>query len=128
MSAMKYDVASITHTGKVRRNNQDRVLALTGRLDGTGTALLAVADGMGGLACGERASALTVAALDRQGVAPDRATVALRGVRADRDMAMAAARLCRERRSHEEQGGGENSYSFHCHAFFLRSILERAIR
>lgn len=38
---------------------------------------------------------LTVAALDRQGVAPDRATVALRGVRADRDMALAAARLCR---------------------------------
>lgn len=75
MSAMKYDVASITHTGKVRRNNQDRVLALTGRLDGTGTALLAVADGMGGLACGERASALAVAALEswwqnRPGVQP----------------------------------------------------------
>lgn len=60
---MKYDVASITHMGKVRRVNQDRVLALTGRLGGAATALLAVADGMGGLACGEKASALAVEAL-----------------------------------------------------------------
>ena len=37
-----------------------------------------------------------MAALDRQGIAPDRATVALRGMRADRDMALTAARLCRE--------------------------------
>lgn len=37
---------------------------------------------------------LVLAALERQGLAPDRATVALRGVRVDRDMARTAARLC----------------------------------
>ena len=38
---------------------------------------------------------LTVAALERRGTPPGRATVRLAGVRADRDMALAAARLCR---------------------------------
>ncbi len=56
---MRYDIASITHRGKVRQNNQDRVLALVGE----GEALLAVADGMGGLAHGEKASAITVQVL-----------------------------------------------------------------
>ena len=37
---------------------------------------------------------LTLAALARRGEAPDRAAVALRGVRADREMARAAAALC----------------------------------
>ena len=37
---------------------------------------------------------LALRALERRGVAPDRATVALRGLRADRDMARAAAQLC----------------------------------
>lgn len=37
---------------------------------------------------------LTLAVLERQGVSPDRATVALRGPRANRDMARAAAALC----------------------------------
>lgn len=37
---------------------------------------------------------LTLAALERQDIPPDRSTVALRGVRADRDMARAAAELC----------------------------------
>lgn len=37
---------------------------------------------------------LALEALARQGVAPDRATVALRGVRADREMARTAAELC----------------------------------
>lgn len=37
---------------------------------------------------------LALGALERQGVAPDRATVALRGLRADREMARAAAELC----------------------------------
>lgn len=62
---MNYDIASITHIGKVRQINQDRVLARTGRRNGHNAALLVVADGMGGLAYGERASALTVEALDR---------------------------------------------------------------
>lgn len=37
---------------------------------------------------------LALRLLERQGVAPDRAAVALRGARADRDMARAAAQLC----------------------------------
>ena len=37
---------------------------------------------------------LTLAALERRGEVPDRAAVALRGVRADREMARAAAALC----------------------------------
>lgn len=37
---------------------------------------------------------LTLKLLERQGLAPDRATVALRGLRADREMARAAAELC----------------------------------
>lgn len=38
---------------------------------------------------------LALAALERQGLAPDRATVALRGLRADRDMVRSAEALCR---------------------------------
>lgn len=37
---------------------------------------------------------LALEALERQGLAPDRSTVALRGLRADREMARAAAELC----------------------------------
>lgn len=37
---------------------------------------------------------LTLELLERRGLAPDRATVALRGVRADREMARAAEQLC----------------------------------
>ena len=37
---------------------------------------------------------LALAGLERRGLAPDRAAVALRGLRADRDMARAAAQLC----------------------------------
>lgn len=37
---------------------------------------------------------LTLGALEQEGVAPDRATVALRGLRADREMARAAISLC----------------------------------
>lgn len=57
---MKYDIAGITHTGNVRPGNEDRLLIRTGQEHGRPVALLAVADGMGGLACGERASALVV--------------------------------------------------------------------
>ena len=41
-----------------------------------------------------QSSFLALGALERQGLAPDRATVALRGMRVDRDMARAAVRLC----------------------------------
>ena len=57
---MKYAVAGITHRGKVRPVNEDRLLMRTGDGGSAPEALLAVADGMGGLACGERASALAV--------------------------------------------------------------------
>lgn len=42
---------------------------------------------------------LALAALERRGLAPDRAAVALRGLRADRDMARTAAELCPKVRS-----------------------------
>jgi len=41
-----------------------------------------------------QAPALALAALERRGLSPDRCEVALRGVRADRDMARAAQALC----------------------------------
>ena len=62
---MKYDIASITDIGKVRSNNQDRVLALVEYGERKRTALLAVADGMGGLACGEKASGAAIRALEQ---------------------------------------------------------------
>lgn len=46
-----------------------------------------------------QSAALALELLDRRGLAPDRAVVALRGVRADRDMARTAAALCRQVRS-----------------------------
>lgn len=57
--AMKYDIASITDRGNVRENNQDSIL-ICSKED---TVLLAVADGMGGLACGQQASQLGIEAL-----------------------------------------------------------------
>lgn len=53
---------------------------------------------------------LALEALERQGVAPDRATVALRGQRADREMLRTAAQLCPKVRRlvvDAPQGGGE---------------------
>lgn len=53
---------------------------------------------------------LALEALERRGQVPDRATVALRGLRADRDMARTAARLCPVVRSlviDAPQGGPE---------------------
>lgn len=61
---MNYEIAGITHTGNVRAGNEDRFLIRTGQENHRPVALLAVADGMGGLACGERASALVVKTLD----------------------------------------------------------------
>lgn len=60
---MRYDIAGITHTGNVRPANEDRLLIRMGQEHNRPVALLAVADGMGGLACGERASALVVETL-----------------------------------------------------------------
>lgn len=60
---MRYDIAGVTHTGNVRPTNEDSMLIRTGQENERPVALLAVADGMGGLACGERASALVMETL-----------------------------------------------------------------
>lgn len=57
---MDYQIAGVSHTGNRRKNNQDRILFRTGQCNGVACALLAVADGMGGLSCGEKASAIVV--------------------------------------------------------------------
>lgn len=53
---MRYEIAGISDKGNVRPDNQDSILMCC---EGD-TALLAVADGMGGLACGKQASQLAV--------------------------------------------------------------------
>lgn len=58
-----YSIASFTDRGKLRPANEDSLLCRTGQLGGTAAALLAVADGMGGLACGAQASGAVIAAL-----------------------------------------------------------------
>lgn len=71
---MRFDIAGVTHRGNVRAVNEDRLLIRTGQEQGIPTAFLAVADGMGGLAYGDRASALVMETLDRwwQNKAPAR--------------------------------------------------------
>lgn len=60
---MKYDIGWITSTGKVRKSNQDRVFVQYGMRNNVCCALLAVADGMGGLSDGDKASTAAVQAL-----------------------------------------------------------------
>jgi serine/threonine protein phosphatase PrpC len=55
-----FDIAAMTHPGRVRRDNQDCALALG---IGPQTAVLAVADGVGGLPDGALASQETIAAV-----------------------------------------------------------------
>src|SRR5579863_4469537 len=52
--------ATCTDTGPTRGHNEDAVLALAPRPDGTGLHLVAVADGLGGHAAGEVASRIVV--------------------------------------------------------------------
>lgn len=60
---MKIEVASVTHAGNVRTENQDRFLVEQDLQSGRPAVLLALADGMGGLARGEQASSLAVSLL-----------------------------------------------------------------
>ena len=60
-----YEIGYITNTGNVRQNNQDSLLIRRGSIEKIEIALLAVADGMGGLSHGEQASSLAVHMLDR---------------------------------------------------------------
>lgn len=53
-----YKVGAVTSCGHIRAVNQDRFLICLGKNQKEATALLAVADGMGGLAHGERASSI----------------------------------------------------------------------
>lgn len=62
--AYHYEVGYVTHAGNVRAANQDSLLIRRGSLDGSELMLLAVADGMGGLAHGEEASLLAVKTLN----------------------------------------------------------------
>ena len=63
MEQYKFKIAGITDCGKRRETNQDSILTLHKKIKGKECALLAVADGMGGLHHGERASRLMVSAL-----------------------------------------------------------------
>lgn len=56
----EYKIGLVTDRGHVRSVNQDRCLVCTGRYRGLSCALLAVADGMGGLSQGEKASSISV--------------------------------------------------------------------
>lgn len=62
---MRYETASVTHIGHVRTVNQDRMLVRIGRKGDYNAAMLVVADGMGGLSEGEKASGAAVDALAR---------------------------------------------------------------
>lgn len=62
---MRTSLASVTHKGNLRPDNQDRIFAGAKTSGSAPEAILAVADGMGGLSFGDRASELTVQLLAR---------------------------------------------------------------
>ncbi len=83
------DIAAVTDRGRIREDNQDRYLARrTGR-----TILLAVADGVGGEAGGDVASAAAVDALAGgfDGAAPDVAAALSSAIRAANDAVVRAS-------------------------------------
>jgi len=59
---VRLEVATLSHVGLVRPGNEDALLVLTSRMEdgGTGSAVFAVADGMGGHQAGEVASAMSL--------------------------------------------------------------------
>jgi len=59
---LRLDVASLSHVGLVRDGNEDALLVLRSRVEdgGSGSAVFAVADGMGGHQAGEVASTLSL--------------------------------------------------------------------
>jgi len=61
--SIEVDVAGATHTGRVRKTNEDSFLTL--HLPGSADALLAVADGVGGRKAGDIASEMAVKTLLR---------------------------------------------------------------
>ena len=65
MCALRYEVGYVTHPGNQRPVNQDSLLIRRGSVDDREFLLLAVADGMGGMAQGEEASGLATRRLDQ---------------------------------------------------------------
>ena len=57
---MKYRVGMISDPGNRRKDNQDNALFRCGKIQGEPSFIAAVADGMGGLAFGERASSIMI--------------------------------------------------------------------
>lgn len=82
---MKYTIATATHVGRVRQNNEDAVFPV-GDVTSSGPIVVAVADGMGGHAAGEIASVKAI----EGAVGPEEATAAQR-IRAANDAVLAAA-------------------------------------
>lgn len=65
MRVLRYEVGFVTHPGNQRPVNQDSLLIRRGSVDGREFLLLAVADGMGGMAQGEQASGLATQQLNQ---------------------------------------------------------------
>lgn len=63
MKSYKYDIGFATDTGNIRRQNQDSLLVNKGSIGSDDFALLAVADGMGGLSMGGEASHIAILSL-----------------------------------------------------------------
>lgn len=62
---MKMRYGALSDQGDVRTENQDRILALTGMVEGKETGLFVVADGMGGLSYGSAVSAYIIESFSR---------------------------------------------------------------
>lgn len=65
MRIPRYEVGFVTHSGNLRQVNQDSLLIRRGSVDHQEFLLLAVADGMGGMQQGEKASGLATQRLDQ---------------------------------------------------------------
>ena len=65
MGKYRYDIGFVTDPGNVRSENQDSLIIRCGSMEQTDFALVAVADGMGGLAHGAEASTRAVQTLDQ---------------------------------------------------------------
>lgn len=62
---MKYKTAAISETGNVRRHNEDSFLVRRGMIGKDEVLLAVVADGVGGLSYGDKASRMVVEALEQ---------------------------------------------------------------
>lgn len=65
LGSYHYDIAYTSSVGNIRKVNQDSLIVRRGKIGDKEFALLAVADGMGGLSHGEKASGAAIQALDQ---------------------------------------------------------------